>query len=371
MGKTKTTSTTTQKPLANPAQPAIDTAKTAYEETKTPSALENQFSGVTSGFQKAYENALNQNTQDYGNIMSAYGDFRKNSTGPTSFSFQPVSAERPAELNEGYGYLREAMPGYRDFASTGGYSDKDVQELRARGISPIRAAYGNTIRELDRARAIGGNGGSPNYIAARSRAQRELPEQIANATTNVNAGLADAIRQGKMFGLSGITNTGNIFGNLSSAEAGRMLQAALANQSADLQAQGMTESSKQANRGMDLSAINAMAGLYGTTPGMASTFGNQALNAWQTGAGLQNARNQMGLNLIDQQLRGYGMTPYETTQTQTQSKPWWQTALNIAGTVAPFALAPFTGGTSLLGSKMLPGGGMTSLAPSLSSGFRS
>jgi len=266
--------------------------------------------------------------------MGAYGDFRKNLGGPTSFSFRPVSAERPEELGEAYGYLREAMPGYRDFAATGGYSGKDVQELRARGVSPIRAAYGNTMMELNRARALGGNAGAPNYIAALSRAQRELPEQIAEATTNVNAGLADAIRQGKMFGLTGISNTGSTMGGLSSQEAGRMLQAALANQSADLQAQGMSEQSRLNTAGMDLNAIGQMAGLYGTTPGMAATFGNQALNAWQTRAGMEQARNQFGLGLLDAQLRGF---PTGQTQTTTQpGTPWWQTALGIAGTVAPF-----------------------------------
>lgn len=332
MGKKKTPSPNTV------ANPAIDLAKTAYQGTQQPSETENQFAGITNQFSDAYTKALAQNTQDYSNLMGSYGDFRKNMPGATKFTFQNVKAERPAELGESYGYLREAMPGYRDFASTGGYSDKDVQELRARGVSPIRAAYGNTMMELNRARSLGGNAGAPNYIAALSRAQREMPEQIANATTNVNAGLADAIRQGKMFGLSGITGTGQAMGSLSSAEAGRMLQAALANQGADLQAQGMSESSLQNRLGTDLSAINAMSGLYGTTPGMASTFGNQALNAWQNRMGAEQARNQFGLGLLDAQLRGYNINQ---AGNQMGGNSGWNTAIGTGGTIAAAAIMAF------------------------------
>lgn len=351
MGKKKTNTTISQ---ANPAQSIINTAQQKYEQAQTPTATETKFGGVTDQFTDAYTKALSRQTQDYGNLMTDYSNFRSNLGGPTNFSFQKVSAERPEELGEAYGYLREAMPGYRDFASTGGYSDKDIQELRARGINPIRSAYGNTMRELDRARAIGGNGGAPNYIAALSRAQRELPEQLANATTEVNAKLADAIRQGKMFGLQGISGTGSTMGNLSSAEAGRMLQAALANQAADLQAQELTEKSRLGTAGLDLNALGQMGSLYGTSPGMASTFGNQALNAYGQLAGMENARNTLGLNLLGTQLQGVGAGQDQLRlglqqQQLDQSKiPWWQRVLSAAGTVVPILGA---GGFNLFGNK--------------------
>ncbi len=309
------------------AKQVAQQAQTAYQGTLTPSATETAYQPVNNQFQQQYEQAAQRQTQDYGNIMGAYDKFRQNLAGPTKFSFQNVKAERPAELGESYGYLREAMPGYRDFAATGGYSPTDIQELRARGISPIRAAYGNTMMELDRARALGGNAGAPNYIAALSKAQREMPGQLADATTNVNAGLADAIRQGKLQGLAGMSGIGSTMGGLASGEAGRMLQAGLANQGADLQAQQMGEQSLQNRQQMDLSGISGQAGLYGTTPGMASTFGNQALNSWQQRAAMEQARQQFGLGMLGTQLQAYGQQP---------STPWWQTALGVAGTVAPF-----------------------------------
>lgn len=313
----------------NPAQDVINQAKTQYQQVQQPSALQNEMGGVSKTFMNNYNEGAARNKADYGNIMGQYQDWRKNLKGPSNFSYQTVKAERPQELGESYGYLREAMPGYRNFAETGGYSPRDIQELRARGISPIRAAYGNTMRELDRSRSLGGNGGSANYIAARSRAQRELPEQMANSMTNVNAGLAESIRQGKEFGLSGITGTGATMGGLSSQEANRMLQASLANQGADLQSQGMREQSLQNYNQNQLAGIGGQAGLYGTTPGLASTFGNQALSSYQTQAGMgANAANER-LGLLNAQLGGY------QANQGAQGTPWWQTALGIAGTVAP------------------------------------
>lgn len=300
----------------NPAQNVVNQANTAYQNLQQPSPMSQQF-------QQNYQNAVQRNTQDYGNIMGGYEDFRKNLPGATKFTYQNVNAPRPAELGEGYGYLREAMPGYRNFAETGGYSPQDVQDLRARGVSPIRTAYAGTMRNLDRARALGGAGGAPNYIAAVSRAQREMPEQLSDAMQNVNAGLAESIRSGKEFGLQGISGTGSAMGGLASQEAGRQLQANLANQQADLQAQGMGESSLQNRLGLGLQSLGGQSQLYGTSPGMASTFGNQALQDWAN-------RSNYGLGLLNTQLQGY------QANQGAQGTPWWQTALGVAGTVAPF-----------------------------------
>lgn len=338
----------------NPAQNVIKESQTRYEETKQPSQTETDYKGINEGFQNNYNQAIQQQMGNYTDIMNQYKQFQQGLT-PTTFNFQKVNADRPKELGQAYGYLNEAMPGYRDFAKTGGYSNQDIQELRARGISPIRAAYGNTMMELDRARALGGASGTPNYIAALSRANRELPGQMADAMTTVNAGLADSIRQGKQFGLQGISNTGSTMGGLASSEAGRMLQAQMANQDADLRAQGMNEASIQAMRQMQLASMGGQANLFGTTPGMSNMFGNQALNSWNQRMGMEQNRMGMGNDLLRLQLQGYGM--------QQQEQPWWQKALNIGGQIAPFALAPFTGGTSLMMAGRMPqfGGGSPSI----------
>jgi hypothetical protein len=312
----------------NPAQQVINSAQTAYEGNK-PSALENQLSANSGEDRSNYTGAVEQNKADYGNIMGGYNAFRTGLNTPGEHA--NIKAGRPAELGESFGYLREAMPGYRDFAKTGGYSPTDVQELRARGTAPIRAAYGSAMRGLDRSRALGGAGGSPNYIAALSKANREQPGALADATTNVNAGLADSIRQGKQFGLGGITQTGATMGGLASDDASRQLQASMSNQNYELQ-----------NRGMQLQALQGQTGLYGTTPGLSNMFGDQALQGNQLALAAQKQRQDYGLGLLGAQLGGY------SANKGAQGTPWWQTALKYGAVAAPYVAAPFTGGASLM-----------------------
>lgn len=300
-----------------------------------PSQTEQQFTNLMPSFTNAYQQSVGQAQQDYGNIMGGYQSFLGNIPKATNFSYQTVTPKTPEELNEAYGYLREAVPGYREFAQTGGYSDKDIQELRARGTSPIRSAYANTMQELDRARAVGG-GYSPGYTAAVSRAQREMPEQIADAMTNVNAKLAEDIRQGKLAGLAGVSGIGSTMGGFASEDANRGLQAQLANQSAALQAAQLSEQSLQNRYMMQLQGLEGERGLYGTSPGMASTFGNQALNAWGQSLGAEQARAQTA--------QGYLNMANSNILAQQQQKggvPWWRKAL---GAAAAGAATYFTGG---------------------------
>lgn len=328
MGKKKE-----QQPL--PQQTDIyNRALETYNQSKQPSALENEMGGVSQEYQDAARTARNTQVADYGNIMSGYKNFMGGLGGPTNFSFERVGAKRPEELGEAYGYLREAAPGYRDFAATGGYSPTDIQELRARSVSPVRSAYGNTMMQLDRTRSLAGAQGAPNYIAATSRAQRELPGQMADAMTSINAELANNIRQGKLAGLAGITGIGSEMGGLSSAEAQRILAADLANQSADIQTQGMREQSLQNLRQSQLAGLSGQTSLYGTTPAMAATFGNQALNAYGQRANMEQFRQSYGLDALNAQMNA--LNAHQQYQQQNKGTPWWKTALSVAGTVAPY-----------------------------------
>jgi hypothetical protein len=195
-------------------------------------------------------------------------------------------------------------------------------------MAPIRSAYGNTIRELDRANTLGG--GAANYIAARAQTQRELPGQMADAMTGVNAELANSIRQGKLAGLGGLANIGGTMGGLSADEASKILQANLANSSGRLQAGGMSEQSYQNYFGNKMGALNAQQSLYGTTPGMASMFGQQALGGLNSMGQLEANRNNTGLGLIDMNLRALN------NEKANEGTPWWKQALGYAATAAPY-----------------------------------
>ncbi len=308
-------------PVTPGTDPSINPFPSSPINNASPGAnnpLTKQITDFNTNLVGNYNDAVTQNKADYSSIMQGYKSINPN------VNWTPVSYNRPAELTTAFGNLESAGKGYQDFANTGGYSPTDIQELRARGMSPIRSAYGNTMMQLDRARSLGGNGGAANYIAATSKAQRELPGQLADAQTTVNAGLADAIRQGKLSGLAGLAGVGGTEGGLSSDEAARILSAQLANSQGEMAARNSTINNQ-------FGQLSGQAGLYGTTPGMSSMFGNQALQ----GMGLANsnqANNQnYGLGLIDENLRALNPNLNQNTNT-----PWWHTALAVAGAAAPY-----------------------------------
>jgi hypothetical protein len=161
-----------------------------------------------------------------------------------------------------------------------------------------------------------------------SKMQRELPGQLSSATTDVNAKLADAIRQGKLSGLSGLSNIGSQMGGMASAESGRQLQAGIANQGAGLQAAGLTQQSLNNYNQAQLGALNGQVGLYGTTPAMAATFGNQALNSTGQQLTAEQMRNQQSLGYLNTQNQSYASQPTQ--------QPWWQQVLGGLGSIAPY-----------------------------------
>src|SRR5439155_1590310 len=77
------------------------------------------------------------------------------------------------------------------------YTDQGIADIRARGISPIRAIYANAQRNMDRQRALSG-GYSPNYNAASTKMAREQSSIISDKVTDVNAQLAQAIAANKL-----------------------------------------------------------------------------------------------------------------------------------------------------------------------------
>lgn len=174
-----------------------------------------------------------------------------------------------------------AYGGYQNFANTGGYSDQDKQDIRARSVAPLRATYANANAAVDRQRRLQG-GYAPNYIAAKAKMARELGYGLADANTNVEASLADAIRQGKLAGLGGMTNIDS---------------ALMQNDTQRL--------------GLGNSLFNALGNLYGTAPGMAQMYGNQLLNSSGQQLQTEGLQNDIMRALIGGQNQ-VGQTPGNT-----------------------------------------------------------
>lgn len=281
------------------------------------SDLEKEYIPQSQQFFNAYSSSAGRQRNDYDVMMDNYARFGEGANRLT----QSIQDRRPGEIAYNRsGDMGQAMGGYSNFANTGGYSGQDIQEMRARGMAPIRSAYGNTMQEMDRARALGGAGGSANYISAASKAQRELPGQLADATTNVNAGLAEQIRSGRLQGLQGL-------------QQGALSEAGLDLKAKELNEQGLSawEARQMAAQDEGLKALQGQTNLFGTTPGMTAAFGNQALQAYQQRNQLEQMKQQFGTGMTEMQLRALG-------EQAPPGKPWWQTGMEVGGNIASAAI---------------------------------
>jgi len=248
-----------------------------------PNPVDNQY--------KLYNSGVAQNAEDYGSIMDAYKQFLSNQVpmmqaGTYNPTFSPYQ-----QSND----VRQSMANMASLAASGGYSTQDLQDLRARAVSPVRAVYSNAQRNVDRSRALQG-GYSPNYNAATAKMAREQSAGMADALTNANAGIAQNVASNKL-------QIAPQWGQLASSEnqahnASNMANANIANQAGqfNLQYPMQVGAYNQANHGQALQAINGMQSLYGTTPALANLYGSQA-----SGAAQQQHNNQ-----LQNQQQGYG-----------------------------------------------------------------
>lgn len=291
-------------------------------QSSTAEQIGGQASGFTNTANNNYTGAVNQANQNYGSIMSGYQNYgtglqniQDKITTPTSYTPQTVNYSTPGELSTAYGTLGDAQNTFENFAQTGGFTPQGISDMRARGMAPITAAYGNAMQNLNQANTLGG--GAANFVAAQAQAQRQLPQQLSDAEQGVNATLAQMIQQGQLAGAQGLESTGAEQGGLANTAEGQALGAAIANQGAGLQGASLNDTMNQQyiqnllqSQEAQLPGLQGQTSLYGTTPGQANMFGQQVLGGLNT---------EVGANKED------------------TSQPWYDTALGFAGDVLPFA----------------------------------
>ena len=245
--------------------------------------------------------AAEQQGGDYDKMMSQYDEL-VNASGSggqqAKQNFTPIAPQLSKyEPSSG---LQSALAQFQSLAATGGLGSTDVQNIRARGISPIRAIYANAQRNLARQKNLQG-GYSPNYGAASAKMAREQSEQLGQANTNLEATIAEMQQKGKLAATpeyarlqaqesqnQNLFNQHNadIINQINQQNALLPLEYAKVNQNIDDQTFG--------NR---LQAIEGKRTLYGTTPALTATFGNQVVQAGQ----LRQQQEQQALQ--QQQLR--------------------------------------------------------------------
>ena len=124
----------------------------------------------------------------------------------------------------------------------GGIRGNEAADIRSRALAGNRAVFGNAQRDINRQRSLQG-GYSPNFTAAIAKLTRDRAQGQSDATINANASIAGARQQGR------------------------------------------------------LGALGGAASLFGTSPGMARTFGQLALGS----QGLQNNLDLGKLGLLQNQ----------------------------------------------------------------------
>ena len=238
---------------------------------------------------------------DYDTIMKNYGDFVRNasqnpitSTNVTPSTIAPQTAPYQQSAD-----VTSSLSKLSDLATTGGYTPQGIADIRARDISPTRGIYAQGQQELERNKAIGG-GYSPNFAAATSQMARDESNQIAGIDTAANAGIAQNVAANRLAAASPYaaassaanqaqTQSGQFNANAvnaaNEANANRNMSAQTGNADRSLDAQFR-------NKGNILSGLEGSRNLYGTTPALTNTFGQQVSNATQLGQNQQQINEQ-------------------------------------------------------------------------------
>src|SRR5262245_9335961 len=131
------------------------------------------------------------------------------------------SADVYRKLAQGGEFDPRIRQGYGNFAETGGYSDADISNLRARAASSSPAFYDALRNRMSqRATAAGLNSGSI-FGAASDRMTRDSVRAAQENSLNAELGMQDAIRQGKLQGLAGLTGLDTTMNQFRGQEIGR------------------------------------------------------------------------------------------------------------------------------------------------------
>lgn len=178
--------------------------------------------------------------------------------------------ERVASKDQDYTRTQDfgdAVSVLKELARTGGYSDADISSLRARGASPIRAAYKNAERNLNRTRAIQG-GYAPGFASALTRMAREQGDLASEAMQKVNADIAEKVASGR---ITSAGKYGDIAGGENTLVAGIGTGNAQRRAAADLaNAQAANEAALQRDR--------LKADIYKDVGAANRDYGNQAVS---------------------------------------------------------------------------------------------
>jgi hypothetical protein len=284
--------------------------------------------GGSSPIRSVYDAAVEQQAGDYDDIMGGYSSLAeraRSGAGNNPIQFNPITPST-RQFIQGQGYNRSQDLGkligdLQGFSTTGGYSDDDVSSIRERGLSPIRAIYANAQRDANRQKNLSG-GYSPNAGAVNAKMAREQSSLLGDASTKINAQVAQMIQSGKLAGYNQLSpllgRENDLINQITQRNtdaqrdvdlwnAGETNRANEFNTNMGQRTQEFNANQNNQNDALELSSLQGKQSLYGTTPALTSMFGNQVLQnnqqnmqAVQTANQIKNQRAGIGLNIVNQ-----------------------------------------------------------------------
>jgi hypothetical protein len=237
-----------------------------------------------------YNTSVKKQAGDYDDIMGRLRSvYDQGNQGAAFQGYQPDLAnyERSADTTK-------ALSDLSELSTTGGLSGTDQQNLRARGISPIRSMYQNAQRDLNRQRNISG-GYSPNYGAVTARMTRDQSSLIADQMDKVNANIAEMVQSGRLSAAPNYASAAQAESTLKNSFNTQNTNAK--NEAKRFNASGMYDAAKQKND-QKLGAAQSMTSLYGTTPALSNLYGNQSQNAAQFENQVKQQKKNTALDLF-------------------------------------------------------------------------
>lgn len=264
---------------------------------KVPNPVEDQY--------KLYNTAVKQQAGDYDDIMSRfkqlYGEGADNGPNSLAAGFTPYSPSL-ATYKKSPDTIA-ALGNLRELTQTGGLSAGDIQNLRSRGVSPIRSMYSTAQRDLNRQRSLSG-GYSPNYGAVTAKMTRDMSSQIADQMDKVNAGIAQMVQSGRLQTApqyAGASQQESELGNKFELEnAATKNEASRYNLSALM---GLRQQDRANSQDSRRAAVQGMTNLYGTTPALSNLYGTQAQNTAQFQNNVNQQKKRTATELLGSMVR--------------------------------------------------------------------
>lgn len=248
--------------------------------------------------------------------------------------------------------------GFEEFQKTGGLSEGDRGNIRARATSTIPQFYRNMKDEASRGAAVQGGYG-PGKAALMARFGRGQAAAGADASLNAELGIQEQVNAGRKWGTEGMASSENAMqgmrtGNML-AGTGGLTSIGQSHRDASMRAQ-------EGNANFRMQGTQGLEGMASADRSFGASQGNNAQNQANWAAQFQQQQREAGLaglgsmyagegsgeyNLnknMDLQNRGQGVSQgiEGATALKTGNKTWVDYAAPIAGAVA----GGMTGGLS-------------------------